>query len=354
MKFQIEDLTVYFPYSYIYPEQYKYMYKLKQSLDTKGPVVLEMPSGTGKTVSLLSLITSYQLAHPDSGKLIYCSRTVAEIEKVLEEARRVFSYRDKELGIHAPNILCVGLTSRRNLCIHPRVGEEKSSTIVDAKCRNITASWVREEQKTDPSIEVCNFFEGFEKNGKESILQGVFSIEDLREYGKKKGWCPYFLARHLINFANVIVFSYQYVIDPKISSLIAAEFKENSILVFDEAHNIDNVCIDALSVNMNRYTLDSSTRNVTKLNTVIQQVKETDAEKLKREYQSLVNGLAQNAAQNLTDEVRADPVLSEDVLKEVIPGNIRRGENFLQIMKSVIEYLKVKHLTWEPFSSQTN
>lgn len=41
--------------------------------------------GTGKTVSLLSLITSYQLAHPEVGKLIYCSRTVAEIEKVTHD-----------------------------------------------------------------------------------------------------------------------------------------------------------------------------------------------------------------------------------------------------------------------------
>jgi DNA excision repair protein ERCC-2 len=46
-----------------------------------------MPSGTGKTVSLLSLITSYQLAHPEVGKLVYCSRTVPEIEKVPTKAR---------------------------------------------------------------------------------------------------------------------------------------------------------------------------------------------------------------------------------------------------------------------------
>ncbi len=46
--------------------------------------MLEMPSGTGKTVSLLSLITSYQLAHPGTGKLIYCSRTIPEIEKVFQ------------------------------------------------------------------------------------------------------------------------------------------------------------------------------------------------------------------------------------------------------------------------------
>ena len=34
-----------------------------------------MPTGTRKTVTLLSLITSCQLAHPEVGKLIHCTRT---------------------------------------------------------------------------------------------------------------------------------------------------------------------------------------------------------------------------------------------------------------------------------------
>lgn len=47
MKFEIDDLTVYFPYDYIYPEQYTYMRELKMTLDGAGHGVLEMPSGTG-------------------------------------------------------------------------------------------------------------------------------------------------------------------------------------------------------------------------------------------------------------------------------------------------------------------
>ena len=46
------------------------------------PLLLQMPTGTGKTITLLSLITSYQLAHPEVGKLVYCTRTVPEMEKV--------------------------------------------------------------------------------------------------------------------------------------------------------------------------------------------------------------------------------------------------------------------------------
>ena len=37
------------------------MTDLKRTLDSGGSAVLEMPSGTGKTVSLLSLIVSYQM-----------------------------------------------------------------------------------------------------------------------------------------------------------------------------------------------------------------------------------------------------------------------------------------------------
>ncbi|GIY69268.1 general transcription and DNA repair factor IIH helicase subunit XPD [Caerostris extrusa] len=66
------------------------MLELKRSLDAKGHGLLEMPSGTGKTLSLLSLIVAYHKAHPaEITKLIYCSRTIPEIEKVLQELRRL-------------------------------------------------------------------------------------------------------------------------------------------------------------------------------------------------------------------------------------------------------------------------
>ena len=75
MKLNVEGLLVYFPYDYIYPEQFSYMLELKRSLEAGGHALLEMPSGTGKTVSLLSLIVAYMHYHPSQvTKLVYCSR----------------------------------------------------------------------------------------------------------------------------------------------------------------------------------------------------------------------------------------------------------------------------------------
>lgn len=84
----MDGLLVYFPYDYIYPEQFAYMLELKRTLDAKGHCLLEMPSGTGKTVTLLSLIIAYMVENPHCvRKLIYCSRTVPEIEKVIAELK---------------------------------------------------------------------------------------------------------------------------------------------------------------------------------------------------------------------------------------------------------------------------
>jgi DNA excision repair protein ERCC-2 len=98
MKFYIDTLPVLWPYPKVYPEQYAYMCDLKRTLDVGGHCVLEMPSGTGKTISLLSLIIAYQQHYPEKRKLIYCSRTMSEIEKALAELKNLMAHRTKELG----------------------------------------------------------------------------------------------------------------------------------------------------------------------------------------------------------------------------------------------------------------
>lgn len=46
-----------------------------------------MPTGTGKTVCLLSLITSYIAQLKPDMKLVYCTRTIVEMEKTIEELK---------------------------------------------------------------------------------------------------------------------------------------------------------------------------------------------------------------------------------------------------------------------------
>lgn len=50
--------------------------------------------------------------------------------------------------------------------------------------------------------------------------------------------------------------------------MVSRELEKECVVVFDEAHNIDNVCIEALSVNLRQHTLNAARRNIQKLETV--------------------------------------------------------------------------------------
>ncbi|KAG8477709.1 hypothetical protein CXB51_027694 [Gossypium anomalum] len=353
MKFQIEDVIVYFPYDYIYPEQYSYMIELKRALDAKGHCLLEMPTGTGKTIALLSLITSYSLSKPQTPiKLIYCTRTVHEMEKTLAELKLLHNYQIKHLGPQA-RILAIGLSSRKNLCVNPTVLAAENRDSVDAGCRKLTASWVRAMAAENPNVPTCQFLR---------IMRGlllppcchlefipfrIFKVpfrcllrEDLRVFGKEKGWCPYFLARHMVQFANVVVYSYQYLLDPKVAGIISKEMQKESVVVFDEAHNIDNVCIEALSVSVRRQTLEGATRNLNRISQEIDRFKATDASRLRAEYNRLVEGLSLRGNLPITDNWLSNPALPDDILKEAVPGNIRRAEHFLHVLRRLVQYLR--------------
>lgn len=80
-----------------------------------------MPSGTGKTITLLALIVAYMIEHPlELRKFIYCSRTVPEIEKVIEELKNLLDYYERT-DHEKPKLTGLVLSSRKNMCIHPEV-----------------------------------------------------------------------------------------------------------------------------------------------------------------------------------------------------------------------------------------
>lgn len=273
------------------------------------------------------------------------------------------------------------------MCIHPKVTDEGDRETVDTLCRSMTASWVRSKVKEGggngaPEYPLCSFYENYDKDGTNAeIPSGVYSLHDLKELGKSKGWCPYFMTRRILHYANIIVYNYQYMLDPKVASLISKDLETESIVVFDEAHNIDNVCIEALSVTLDRRLMDASLRSVNRLQQKVGELKASDSARLAREYSDLVRGLqlqglfsaASNTASGsaatsavapssssssseprnsssetplssptavLTDTIFANPVLNSDILQEAVPGNIRKAEHFVVFLKKVVMYLR--------------
>ncbi|ABN68567.1 DNA helicase component of transcription factor b [Scheffersomyces stipitis CBS 6054] len=353
MKFFIDDLPVLFPYPRIYPEQYAYMCDIKKTLDVGGNCILEMPSGTGKTVSLLSLTVAYQMHYPEHRKIVYCSRTMSEIEKALIELHKLMEFRSTELG-YVEEFRGLGLTSRKNLCVHPTISQERKGNVVDEKCRRITNGQLKEriaKGLVTPDQEVnhaeantlCDMHENMNDMDQHNLIPaGVYSFDALIKYCKQEGTCPYFTVRRMIPFCNIIIYSYHYLLDPKIAERVSKELSKDSIIIFDEAHNIDNVCIESLSLDLTDDTLKRATRGANKLGDAVDEMKAHDSEKLQNEYEKLVEGLRQAEIARDEELFMSNPTLPQDLLDEAIPGNIRKAEHFISFLKRFIEYLKTR------------
>ena len=111
-------------------------------------------------------------------------------------------------------------------------------------------------------------------------------------------------------------------------------------MVFDEAHNIDNVCIESLSIDLTEDSLRKATRGANNLERKIEEMKASDEDKLQNEYQRLVEGLREADEARAEDAFMSNPTLPNDLLKEAVPGNIRRAgafRGFPQTLRRVSE-----------------
>ena len=79
---------------------------------------------------------------------------MSEIEKALMELEALMKYRTEQLG-YEEDFRGLGLTSRKNLCLHPSVKREKSGSVVDARCRSLTAGFVKEKKERGEDVDLC-------------------------------------------------------------------------------------------------------------------------------------------------------------------------------------------------------
>ncbi len=364
----IEELRVFWPYPYVYPEQHAYMTHLKHLLDKTGVSntgLLEMPCGTGKTMSVLALVVSYQLACPAFGKLFFLSRTVPEMEAALGELKRLHAHLLRATAGHGRaalhervrEFLGVGLSARSQLFVNEAVngrgGAERAD--VDGGCRALQPEW---------GGEGCRFRLSEER----PPAAGVMTLEELRAMAAQRGFCSYYAARELMARARVIVFSYQYVLHGKIlEEITLPHIAPRSLAVFDEAHNMDQVrddetdlnnrfvlifrqvCIESLTVRVGRPTLEDARALCEQLEERVAQQQEGLQARLRDEYAALVAGLRRGGAAPPGAAGIAgiaggageaeEGALAPELEAQPVPGALRRAGPFLRLLGRLAAYL---------------
>ncbi|ELA41628.1 uncharacterized protein VICG_01376 [Vittaforma corneae ATCC 50505] len=210
-----------------YPPQLVTISKLIECFQTNTNALIESPTGTGKSLSILcSVLAFYEQEKRRFNeqnkpfKIFICSRTHKQIDQLIDQLRKT---------IYRPRITVLG--SKNQYCIN--------STLSKVEDKNTACAELIKKK-------ACVYF-----NGKDRLIkrigEKIFDIEELKREGKKCAGCPYFTARELQEDADIIFAPYNYLIDTSVRE--SSEIKlDNAILIIDEAHNIEDCCRSAGSV----------------------------------------------------------------------------------------------------------
>ncbi|AEC52263.1 DNA repair helicase rad3 [Pyrococcus sp. NA2] len=233
----------YFPYKTLRPNQKEFIELVRESVRKGENIIIEAPTGFGKTISVLAGVLPYAISL--GYKVIYLARTHKQMDRVIEELKMI-----REIA----RVSGIEFRSRRDLCLHTYL----KNFAQDAYTSMIVCKTLRKLGK-------CKFFENI-KEKKDSVREIIeFFLEspsfpwEVIEYSSLLELCPYEVTRKVGEKANVIVASYLYMINPWIRQAFMESLGldySDLIVIFDEAHNIPDQAISALSDRLSIRTIE--------------------------------------------------------------------------------------------------
>ena len=292
--FSINGIDVDFPKD-AYQCQLDYMRSTIQALNSSTNALLESPTGTGKTLSLLCSTLAWQkhtraagarvthkleynagptlqggsssssvraiISDKDLKKqkvapctIVYASRTHSQLAQVVGELQST-NYR--------PRMTVLG--SRDQLCIHEKYSKLRGGALNHA-CN--TANTQR----------ACSYKNNLEKYSGESTATTVMDIEEVKQMvGFTDRVCPFFYTRELSANADLVLLPYNYLLDNSIRATLKLDW-QNSVIIFDEAHNLERVASDAASFTLSSTDLAGCIVELQSVLKKLQEKKENDGD----------------------------------------------------------------------------
>ena len=296
----------YFPYDSLRPNQAEFIELVRETVERGENAIIEAPTGFGKTISVLAGVLP--VAKELGLKVLYLARTHRQMDRVIEELK-VINAKTPVSGVE--------LRSRKELCLHTYLtqytGDAYTAMIVCKSLKKLGKCpfYENEKKKKAEFDELVRFF-----------LNEPSHPSEILSYAETLELCPYDLTRRIAEKADVIGASYLYALSPSIrESLISSLGVDYSdlIIVFDEAHNLPDQAISALSDRL----------SINTINRAIKEADEYNEHEIANFLSIFARGLEILHREKLSDrDVEEVPVQPESVFFHVM-NTLSIGERWL-------------------------
>eukprot|EP01103_Thecamoeba_quadrilineata_P015113 TRINITY_DN4677_c0_g1_i2.p1 TRINITY_DN4677_c0_g1~~TRINITY_DN4677_c0_g1_i2.p1 ORF type:complete len:487 (+),score=39.89 TRINITY_DN4677_c0_g1_i2:42-1502(+) len=255
----IGGVKLLFPYP-VYSVQRALLIRLLTALRNSGHAILESPTGTGKTLTLLCGALAWQRQHQVSTKsvckIFYVSRTHKQLHNVVQELRKT-PYQPSIAFFATRSRLCNRLKSSTE-----RVSGEDSRNF-DRECLDLVitgdCSHYQRLAEFDYALRCNSWLREL------SIGTSVADIEDLMNFdqsGKEHG-CSFYTSRLMTKDSHLVLSPYNYIFDPTVQKSLKIESDiDDSVLILDEGHNIESMCMDFGSFTVKAEKLEMNSRSL--------------------------------------------------------------------------------------------
>ena len=296
-----------------YETQKKYMKTLLQAFSNKKNSILESPTGTGKTLVLLTSSLAYLENERKNGnkdlKILYLSRTHYQLKQVIDELKNC---------AYKPKMSILG--GREHLCTNKDLRKLKSYE-KNIKCEQL----VRQNN--------CVFYKNFEK-GKQFKLNDVFNIEEIMNLGIKKKICTYFHSKKNLD-KDIIFLPYNYCLNFFFRKINKDLFK-NSIIIFDEAHNLPSKAEESSSLSI---SLEDICNLINFLKEIIEKFEiEKDLEIISKDVLQHFEELKKNLVENYFNEKKNfSKIKKGELIFYILESLIKEGRNIKKDLKRILK-----------------
>ncbi|KAB1203523.1 hypothetical protein CJ030_MR8G015346 [Morella rubra] len=243
--YHIGGIQVEFPYQ-PYGSQLAFMGRVISTLDRahregRCHALLESPTGTGKTLSLLCSSLAWQ----QNCKLKNQYANPSHLNPAPEAVTDPLAYGGGFVPVVEPS----GNPGSENLEPAQSAAKHKNQT----KKATPTIYYASKLLLSDRERGCPEFKNVHKVKGHPSLQKGgcheAHDIEDLVKVGQAVKGCSYYAARSMADDAQLVFCPYNYILNPVIRGAMEVDVK-GAIVILDEAHNIEDIARDAGSVDV--------------------------------------------------------------------------------------------------------